>query len=142
MLNGSNMNLMGMREPVYGTVTMADIEERLTQLANDYGVEIEFYQSNHEGCIVDKLQEVRGKVDGILFNPAAFTYTSYAIRDAIAACGHRVIEVHVTNLHTREEFRHHSVIVAVAEGQLMGLGAKGYEMAFRYLVETDKEKDK
>ncbi len=141
MLNGSNMNLLGMREPVYGTVTMADIEARLTQLAGEYGVEVAFYQSNHEGCIVDKLQEVRGQVDGILFNPAAFTYTSYAIRDAIAACGHRVVEVHVTNLYTREAFRHHSVTVDVAEGQIMGLGAKGYEMAFRYLVETDQERD-
>ena len=141
MLNGSNMNLMGMREPYYGTVTMAEVEENLTRLAKEYGVEVNFYQSNHEGCIVDKLQELRGQVDGIFFNPAAFTYTSYAIRDAIAACSHRVVEVHVTNIHAREAFRHHSVLAEIIEGQFVGLGAKGYEMAFRYLVETDKEKD-
>ena len=80
MLNGSNMNLLGMREPVYGTVTMVEVEERLTKLAKEYGVEVEFFQSNHEGEIVDKLQELRGKVDGIFFNPAAFTFYSYAIR--------------------------------------------------------------
>lgn len=83
MLNGSNMNLLGMREPVYGTVTMDEVEDRIKQVAEEYGVEVEFFQSNHEGEIVDKLQEVRGKVDGIFFNPAAFTYYSYAIRDAI-----------------------------------------------------------
>lgn len=141
MLNGSNMNLMGMREPEYGAVTMAQVEEDLKRLAKEYDVKVDFYQSNHEGAIVDKLQELRGKVDGIFFNPAAFTYTSYAIRDAICACNHRVVEVHVTNIHAREEFRHHSVLAAVIEGQFVGLGAKGYEMAFRYLVETDKEKD-
>ena len=141
MINGSNMNLMGMREPCYGTVTMAEVEERLTQLAKEYGVEVGFYQSNHEGDIVDKLQEERGKVDGIFMNPAAFTYTSIAIRDAICACRHRVVEVHVSNIHTREEFRHHSMLAPVIEGQFVGLGAKGYEMAFRYLVETDQERD-
>ena len=125
MLNGSNMNLLGMREPVYGTVTMVEVEERLTKLAKEYGVEVEFFQSNHEGEIVDKLQELRGKVDGIFFNPAAFTFYSYAIRDAITACNHRVIEVHISNV----------------LGQIVGLGVKGYEIAFRYLVETDIERD-
>jgi len=141
MLNGPNMNLMGMREPVYGTVTMADVEKRLLKVAQEYGVNLLFYQSNHEGDIVDKLQELRGKVDGIFFNPAAFTYSSIAIRDAICACKHRVVEVHVSNIHAREEFRHHSVLAAIIEGQFVGLGARGYEIAFRYLVETDREKD-
>ncbi|MEA5060238.1 3-dehydroquinate dehydratase [bioreactor metagenome] len=140
MLNGPNMNLMGMREPYYGTVTLAEVEEKIKFLAQEYGVEVDFYQSNHEGNLVDKLQEVRGKVDGIIFNPAAFTYTSYAIRDAITACNHRVIEVHVSNIHAREEFRHHSLLAAIVAGQIIGLGAKGYEMALRYLVETDREK--
>ena len=104
MMNGSNMNLMGFREPVYGTVTMREVEERLQKLADEYGVEVDFYQSNHEGDMVDKMQEVRGKVDGIFINPAAFTYTSVAIRDAICACKHRVIEVHVSNIHARKNF--------------------------------------
>ena len=141
MLNGSNMNLLGKREPVYGTVTMEEVEERITKVADEYGVEVKFFQSNHEGEIVDKLQEVRGKVDGIFFNPAAFTYYSYAIRDAITACNHRVIEVHISNIHAREPFRHTSVLAPIIEGQIVGLGVKGYELALRYLVESDIEKD-
>lgn len=141
MMNGSNMNLMGMREPIYGTVTMAEVEDRIRELAKEYGVEVDFYQSNHEGDIVDKMQEIRGKVDGVFINPAAFTYTSIAIRDAISACNLRVVEVHVSNISAREDFRHHSMLADVIEGQFIGLGAKGYEFAFRYLVETDKEKD-
>lgn len=141
MINGSNMNLMGMREPCYGTVTMAEEEAILKKAAREYGVEVDFYQSNHEGDIVDKLQEVRGKVDGIFMNPAAFTYTSVAIRDAICACNHRVVEVHVSNINAREEFRRHNMLADITEGQFIGLGAKGYEMAFRYLVETDMEKE-
>ena len=141
MMNGSNMNLMGMREPCYGTVTMAEVEDRLKQIAAEYGVEVDFFQSNHEGDLVDKLQAERGRVDGIFINPAAFTYTSIALRDAICACNHRVVEVHVSNIHAREAFRHHSMLAEVIEGQFIGLGAKGYEMAFRYLVETDKERE-
>ncbi len=142
MINGSNMNLMGFREPVYGTVTMAEVEEKLTKMAKEFGVEVEFYQSNHEGDIVDKMQEVRGKVDGIFINPAAFTYTSVAIRDAICACKHRVVEVHVSNIHAREEFRHNSMLAPVCIGQFVGLGAKGYELALRYFCETDQEAEK
>ncbi len=141
MLNGSNMNLLGKREPVYGRVTMEELEERITEVAKEYGVEVEFFQSNHEGEIVDKLQEVRGKIDGIFFNPAAFTFYSYAIRDAITACNHRVIEVHISNIHSREPFRHTSVLAPIIEGQIVGLGVKGYELALRYLVESDIEKD-
>lgn len=141
MVNGSNMNLMGLREPIYGSVTMSDVEKRIKQVAQEYGVEVDFFQSNHEGDIVDKFQEIRGKVDGVFFNPAAFTYTSYAIYDAIAACNLRVMEVHVTNIHAREPFRDHSVLAPIIEGQVVGMGARGYEVAFRYLVETDMEKD-
>ncbi len=140
ILNGPNLNLLGMRESVYGTTTLADIEARLVALANEHDVLVEFFQSNHEGALIDKLQSLRGHVDGVVFNPGAYGHTSYAIRDAITGCGHRVIEVHITNIHAREEFRHHSVLSAIVEGQIAGLGARGYELALRYLIESDREK--
>ena len=132
LINGPNLQLLGVREPgIYGADTLPAIVAHLRETAAELGCELIDFQSNHEGDIVDKLQEVRGKVDGIFMNPAAFTYTSIAIRDAICACNHRVVEVHVSNIHAREEFRHHSMLAPIIEGQFVGLGAKGYEMAFR-----------
>ena len=141
ILNGPNLNLLGMRESIYGTATLADVEARLLAIAKEYGVQVEFFQSNHEGALIDKLQAVRGLVDGIVFNPGAYGHSSYAIRDAITGCDHRVVEVHITNIHAREEFRRHCVLSDIVEGQVVGLGVKGYELALSYLIESDKEKD-
>ena len=142
ILNGANINLLGMREKCYGTVTLPEIEEKLKSMADDAGAELEFYQSNHEGDLIDKLQETRGKVDGVVFNPGGYTFTSVSLRDAITACNHRVIEVHLTNLSAREEFRHNSLISDVSIGQVNGLGADVYYLALKYFLDTDLKGDK
>jgi 3-dehydroquinate dehydratase-2 len=148
VLNGPNLNLLGMREPeTYGRTTLADIEtlcraqfERLIQESARSSGEatLEFFQSNHEGVLVEYIQQARQRVDLIIFNPAAFTHTSIAIRDALLAVDLPVIEVHLSNIHKREPFRHHSYISDIAVGQIVGLGPDGYrlavEAAVRYLM--------
>ena len=135
VMNGPNLNLLGTREPeVYGTLTLADIHERLRQRANEAGLDIEFMQSNHEGVIVDAIQRARRTVDYIILNAAAFTHYSIAIRDAIAAIDVPVIEVHLSNIHQREEFRHTSVIAPVALGQIAGFGAESYMAALEIII--------
>ena len=130
LLNGCNLNLLGTREPeVYGRETLADIEQRLASLAEKAGVELEAFQSNHEGALIDRIQQARGGIDAIIINPAAFTHTSIGIRDAIAAVAIPTIEIHLSNIHAREEFRRHSMIAPVCRGQIAGFGAFGYEMA-------------
>ena len=128
VLHGPNLNLLGMREPeIYGRETLDDINEMLEKQAAAQGVEVEFLQSNHEGVLVDAIQQAPG--DGVAFiilNAAAFTHYSIAIRDAIAAIEVPVIEVHISNVHTREEFRHHSVIAPVVMGQILGFGIDSY----------------
>ena len=143
VIHGPNINLTGEREVgVYGKETIDTINEDIRNWAAQLGLElVEIFQSNSEGAIIDKIQERRHDVDGIAANMGAYTHYSIAIRDAICACNHRVVEVHVSNIHAREEFRHHSMLAPIIEWQFVGLGAKGYEMAFRYLVETDQEKD-
>ena len=132
ILNGPNLQLLGRRETsVYGTETLESIEDSLKVLSQELGVEIEFYQSNHEGDLVDLIGEAMGKVDGIIINPAAYTHTSVAIRDAIAAVNVPTIEVHISNVYKREEFRHHSLIAPVCLGQITGLGTLGYQLALR-----------
>lgn len=128
VLHGPNLNLLGMREPeIYGRETLADINEMLEKQAAAQGVEVEFLQSNHEGVLVDAIQQAPGNgVDFIILNAAAFTHYSIAIRDAIAAIEVPVIEVHISNVHTREEFRHHSVIAPVVMGQILGFGIDSY----------------
>lgn len=128
VLHGPNLNLLGMREPeIYGRETLADINEMLEKQAAAQGVEVEFLQSNHEGVLVDAIQQApRNGVDFIILNAAAFTHYSIAIRDAIAAIEVPVIEVHISNVHTREEFRHHSVIAPVVMGQILGFGIDSY----------------
>ena len=127
VLNGPNLNLLGTREPeIYGTLTLADINERLRRRAESAGLDIEFLQSNHEGVLVDAIQAARGNVSYIILNAAAFTHYSIAIRDAITAAEVPVIEVHLSNIHQREEFRHTSVIAPVALGQITGLGTESY----------------
>lgn len=136
VLNGPNLNLLGTREPeIYGTDTLADVESRLNVCAEALGVAIDFRQSNHEGVLVDWIQEGRGRVVGIILNPAGFTHTSVAIMDAINACGCPVIEVHISNIHKREDFRHHSYVSLAAMGIIAGLGIKGYELALEAMAE-------
>lgn len=136
VMHGPNLNLLGTREPdVYGRTTLADINRDLASLAERFGVELECYQSNHEGALVDRLQQAMGDVDGIIINPAAYTHTSIAIRDCLAAIRIPTIEVHLSNIHAREEFRHHSMIAPVIRGQICGLGALGYTLAFHAMLE-------
>lgn len=136
VLQGPNLNLTGLREPgVYGSRTLEDIHRRIAQRAGELKVEVEFYQSNWEGALIDKLHACRSEVDGIIFNPGAYSHTSYALRDAISAIGLPVVEVHISNIHAREEFRHTSLITAVCMGQICGLGETGYILALEALVE-------
>lgn len=127
IINGPNLNMLGTREPeIYGSTTLSDINERIQKCAEEAGVAADFFQSNHEGAIVDKIQEAMGKYAYIILNAGAYTHYSVAIRDAIAAIDVPVIEVHMSNIYTREEFRHHSVIAPVAMGQISGFGAESY----------------
>mgnify|MGYP000907146590 FL=1 len=135
VMNGPNLNLLGTREPeIYGSLTLADIHERLRQRANEADLDIEFMQSNHEGVLVDAIQRARRTVDYIILNAGAFTHYSIALRDAIAAVEVPVIEVHLSNIHQREEFRHHSVIAPVVWGQVAGLGAESYMAALEAII--------
>lgn len=135
VLHGPNLNLLGHREPqVYGALGLDAINIALSELAVELGVDIEFYQSNHEGALVDRLHLARQEADAVIFNPGAFTHYSIAIRDAVAAISIPVVEVHLTNIYAREDFRHHSVIAPVAAGQISGFGAQGYLLALRAAV--------
>ena len=127
VLHGPNLNLRGTREPeIYGSTTLDDINGMIAERAAEAGIETAFYQSNHEGDLVDAIQQANHKFDFIIFNAAAFTHYSIAIRDAIAAIDVPVIEVHISNIHQREEFRHTSVLAPVAMGQICGLGVESY----------------
>ncbi len=141
LLNGPNLNRLGLREPdVYGRVTLAELEEQLTILARNN--QVDCVQSNHEGELIDEIHRAAADVTGIIFNPGAFTHYSYAIRDAIASIQTPVIEVHISNVHAREEFRHHSVIAPVTKGQIVGLGLFGYQLALFALIEKLGEEEK
>lgn len=129
--------MLGIREPgIYGKSTLADLEEMVTEKAQELGVEVEFFQSNFEGEIVEKIHGAMGVYDGIIINPGAFTHYSYAIRDAFGSVKMKVIEVHISNIHKREEFRHTSVIVPECIGQICGLGFKGYVLALEALADA------
>jgi 3-dehydroquinate dehydratase II len=136
IINGPNLNLLGKREPtIYGNKTLASLENDLVDFGKLHQIEISCYQSNHEGDILDQLQKADDLYQGIVLNAAAYTHYSYAIRDAISSISTPVVEVHISNIHAREEFRHHSVIAPVAAGQIVGLGFKGYELAILALKE-------
>jgi len=130
ILNGPNLNLLGVRDPsIYGRDTLGDIEERCTARAAALGLEIDFRQSNHEGQLVDWIQEACESADGIILNAGALTHTSVALLDALSAAELPVIEVHLSNIFRRESFRHHSYVSLAANGVICGLGAQGYELA-------------
>ncbi|MCR5806960.1 MAG: type II 3-dehydroquinate dehydratase [Oscillospiraceae bacterium] len=133
IINGPNLNLLGEREPgIYGEDSYESLCAEIRQRGDELGFETEFFQSNHEGAIIDALHDARTKFDGIIINAGAFTHYSYAIRDAIAAIHIPVIEVHISNVHKREEFRHHSVISPICTGVIAGLGKKSYLCALEY----------
>ncbi len=143
VLHGPNLNLLGTREPdVYGSSTLEDIDRSLVKLGAELDVEVECFQSNHEGELVDRIQGSVGKFDAVLLNAAAYTHTSVAIRDAIAAVGAPVIELHISNIHGREPFRHQSLIAPVASGIVMGFGPASYELALRGAVELVRAEKK
>ena len=135
VLHGPNLNMLGLREPeVYGSTTLSQINDRLAQDALELGAELSFLQSNHEGVLVDAIHAAFQVQQGILINPAAFTHTSVALRDAIASVNIPTVEVHLSNVYKREEFRHHSFIAPIAIGQISGFGAESYRLGLRALV--------
>ena len=138
VLNGPNLNLLGVREPgVYGTLTLEEINRRVAREAEAMGGRVEFFQSNHEGALVDRLQAAAGAVSGVVLNAGAYTHTSVALADAVSGTGLRVIEVHLSNVHKREAFRRHSFLSPVCEGVICGLGWKSYVLAVRALLTDD-----
>ena len=142
IINGPNLQLLGSRKvEVYGCVTLKSIEAHLKVVAQELGVEVTFFQSNHEGDLVDAVARAKAEgCDGIVINPAAYTHTSIAIRDAIEGVALPVIEVHLSNIHAREEFRHVSMTAAVCVAQIAGLGPEGYEWALRALCRYVRSK--
>jgi 3-dehydroquinate dehydratase-2 len=135
VIHGPNLNLLGTREPeIYGRRSLAEIDRALHDAGRQLGLAVESFQSNHEGALVDRIQEAMGACGGVIINAAAYTHTSIAIRDALAALTVPVIEVHLSNIYRRETFRHHSVLAAVTTGQIVGLGAAGYTLALQALA--------
>jgi len=136
ILHGPNLNLLGIREPeIYGSMTLDDINEKLIELGKSLGAEIKCMQSNHEGALIDALQDARIWANGVVFNPGGYAHTSVALRDAIRAIGIPVVEVHISNVYAREEFRSVSMISAVCKGKIVGFGWKSYELGLRALFE-------
>jgi len=136
VLHGPNLNILGKREPqIYGQSTLEELHQQMLNLAKRFNLELAFFQSNHEGVIIDKIHEGMGIYDGLILNPGAFTHYSYAIRDAIAGTEIPTVEVHISNIYKRESFRHQSVIAPVTIGQISGLGMFGYLAALYYFID-------
>lgn len=136
VINGPNLNMLGIREPkIYGKLSLEQINAKLTNLADQLGLQIEFYQSNHEGELIDKIHQGYSMINGILINPGAFTHYSLALRDAIDAVKIPCVEVHISNIHAREEFRRQSVIAPVCIGQIAGFGESSYLLGLRALAD-------
>jgi len=136
VLHGPNLNLLGTREPgVYGRFTLENINQALADYVADRSIELRFQQSNHEGALIDAIHVARSWADGLLFNPGAFTHYSYALRDAVTAVAIPTVEVHLSNVHAREEFRHRSVIAAVCLGQISGFGWRSYQLGLQALLD-------
>ncbi|HXQ37862.1 MAG TPA: type II 3-dehydroquinate dehydratase, partial [Anaerolineales bacterium] len=137
ILHGPNLNMLGTREPeIYGSMTLENINDKLIELGRELSTEVKCLQSNHEGALIDALQDARAWANGVIFNPGGYTHTSVALRDAITAIGIPVIEVHLSNVYAREDFRHTSLISAVCKGKILGLGWRSYTLGLRALVET------
>ncbi|BBB62820.1 3-dehydroquinate dehydratase [Undibacterium sp. KW1] len=138
LLNGPNLNLLGTREPAtYGATTLAEIEAAAQEQAKTAGAELSFFQSNHEGALIDRIHAARNEqVDAIIINPGGLTHTSVALRDALAGVAIPFIEVHISNVHQRESFRHHSYLSAIAKGVICGLGTEGYRLAIDFSLKN------
>jgi 3-dehydroquinate dehydratase-2 len=137
VINGPNLNLLGARQPIiYGQKTLRDIEDELRALATSIApdADLRFFQSNHEGALIDTIQQA-ADVDAVIINPGGLTHTSVALRDALVALDRPIVELHLSNIHAREPFRHHSYIAPIAVGQIAGFGAYGYQLALRFVVE-------
>ena len=140
VINGPNLNMLGRRDAGhYGSVTLADIERRVGRRAEELGAQVDFFQSNHEGAIVDRIQQAPGSADAVVINPGALTHYGLSLRDALADAGLPIVEVHMSNIHAREPFRQHSVVATIAVGQVAGLGWRGYVYAVEYAVAHVKE---
>ena len=135
VINGPNLNMLGIREPdIYGRQTYNDLVEMIKKYCGENDIEAEFFQSNHEGAIIDRIQEAYQKIDGIVINPAAYTHTSVAIRDAISAVSLPAVEIHISNIHNREDFRKNSFIAPVCIGQISGFGLDSYKLGLQALI--------